>query len=70
MNNLLKCGFSFAITAMLASWSFAGSPEVNNLSISGLQRGTSGEVVIAGARIGDANSLVFFTPGITARDIT
>lgn len=70
MKNLLKCGFSFAITAMLAAWSFAGSPEVNNLSISGLQRGTSGEVVIAGARIGDANSLVFFTPGITARDIT
>ncbi len=70
MNSLSRYVFSFSLVALFGMWGYAGNPEVNNLSISGLQRGTSGEVVFAGARIGDANSLVFFTPGISARDIT
>lgn len=70
MAGLIRFCFGIALSAFFSSLVTAGNPEVVNLSIPGLQRGTSGEVVFAGARIGDANAVLFFTPGITARDVT
>jgi hypothetical protein len=49
---------------------YAATPEANSLSIAGLQRGTSVELTISGARLGDAHSLVFFTKGLEATNVT
>ncbi len=48
----------------------ASSPEANALSVVGVQRGSSVEVTISGARLGDANALLFYQPGLTATNIT
>jgi hypothetical protein len=45
-------------------------PEANNLSAIGVQRGTSVEVQISGARLGDARELLFYSPGLSATNIT
>jgi hypothetical protein len=49
---------------------WAAVPEANSLSVAGLQRGTSVELTISGARLGDAHSLLFFNPGLEASNIT
>lgn len=72
-NSLLRCSclfaaiafHAFSVTSLLAS-----VPEANALSVVGVQRGTSVEVTISGARLGDAHSLVFYAPGISASNIT
>jgi len=48
----------------------ASQPEANALSVVGVQRGQSVEVQISGARLGDARDLLFYTPGLTASNIT
>ena len=48
----------------------ASQPEANSLSVIGVQRGQSVEVQISGARLGDARELLFYTPGLTASNIT
>lgn len=48
----------------------ASQPEANSLSVVGVQRGQSVEVQISGARLGDARELLFYTPGLTASNIT
>jgi hypothetical protein len=48
----------------------ASQPEANNLSAIGVQRGGSVEVQISGARLGDARELLFYSPGLTASNIT
>jgi hypothetical protein len=48
----------------------ASQPEANALSVIGVQRGQSVEVQISGARLGDARELLFYTPGLTASNIT
>lgn len=48
----------------------ASAPEANVLSLSGIQRGTSAEITISGARLGDANSFIFYSPGIKAENVT
>ncbi len=45
-------------------------PEANSLSLVGLQRGTSAEITISGNRLGDAHSLVFYSPGLSATNVT
>ncbi len=49
---------------------FASQPEANALSVVGVQRGQSVEVQISGARLGDAKELLFYTPGLSASNIT
>mgnify|MGYP003337956243 CR=1 FL=1 len=62
------------LTATVASfgWNIASAsqPEANALSIAGVQRGQSVDVEISGARLGDARELLFYTPGLTASNIT
>lgn len=48
----------------------ASQPEANNLSAIGVQRGGSVEVQISGARLGDARELLFYSPGLSASNIT
>jgi len=59
----------FACLGLCVS-AFAANPEANGLSLVGLQRGTSVELTISGARLGDAHSLLFYSPGLTATGIT
>lgn len=62
----LWCAFAMmGWTALKAS-----QPEANALSVIGVQRGQSVEVQISGARLGDARELLFYTPGLTASNIT
>jgi hypothetical protein len=66
---LLSVAFiAFAGAAM--SFAIAATPEVVSMSLSGLQRGTSAEIALSGARLADAHSLVFFEPGLSATNIT
>ena len=67
----LRRNYWFATAWALLSATFisASEPEANSLSIVGLQRGTSVEVTISGARLGDAHSLLFYTPGLSATNI-
>ena len=63
----------FASLAMLipgAPCAWASQPEANALSVVGVQRGQSVEVQISGARLGDARELLFYTPGLTASNVT
>ena len=46
--------------------SFGAQPLVNVVNPPGLQRGTSAEILLAGARLGDAKQILFYTPGIEA----
>ncbi len=62
-------------TALLSSFSpldstTASQPEANSLSVVGVQRGGSVEVQISGARLGDARELLFYSPGLSASNIT
>ncbi len=60
-----------AFLALLSAASAQGSaPEANSLSLVGLQRGTSVEITISGARLGDAHALLFYTPGLSATNVT
>jgi hypothetical protein len=71
----LWCALAGAITLVVlcfvgegAAW--ASQPEANNLSVVGVQRGGAVEVQISGARLGDAQGLLFYSPGLTASNIT
>ncbi len=68
----LRRNYWFATALVLLSVSIisASEPEANSLSVVGVQRGASVEVTISGARLGDAHSLLFYTPGLTATNIT
>jgi hypothetical protein len=59
-----------AFSSLGISTSEASQPEANSLSVVGVQRGQSVEVQISGARLGDARELLFYTPGLSATNIT
>ena len=58
------CGLGFASSC------FADDPSVSLLSPPGLQRGTEVEVLVTGARIGDAKELLFYEPGVEVTAMT
>lgn len=67
----LLVGFGLASAGVFcAGPARASHPDANVLSLSGIQRGTSAEVTISGARLGDAKALLFYSPGLTATNIT
>ena len=73
MRTKLFCVIATCFLALLTlhySDAKAAAPEAVSMSLSGIQRGTSAEITISGARLGDAHSLVFFSPGLTASNIT
>ncbi len=58
------CGLAFATSC------FADDPVVSLVNPPGLQRGTEAEVLITGARIGDAKELLFYEPGVEVTSLT
>ena len=71
ISNLRRIDWFAAFLALLSASSvLASSPEANALSLVGLQRGTAIEISISGARLGDAHSLLFYRPGLSASSIT
>ncbi len=58
-----------AITSLVSTLP-ASQPEANALSAVGVHRGASIEVQISGARLGDARELLFYSPGLSATNIT
>ena len=58
------------LNILVANAILGSTPEANSLSLVGLQRGTTVEITIAGARLGDAHALLFYSPGISAKDVT
>lgn len=68
--NLAIFAFTFASLALQALNAFASTPEVLMMSPPGVQRGTTTEVTITGARLKDAKQILFFSPGIEATNVT
>lgn len=54
----------------LATAASASTPSLSAVRPMGGQRGTDVDVVFSGARLGDAQEVLFFQPGVTATDIT
>ncbi len=57
---------------LLSSWAVGASasqPTVSALQPTGFQRGGSAELILVGVRIGDARELLFYSPGITVREL-
>lgn len=54
----------------LASAATASTPSLSAVRPMGGQRGTDVEVVFSGARLGDAQEVLFYQPGLTATEIT
>lgn len=73
---MIRPRFGFLLAACIASFAWFGGPlnaaqpQANALSTVGVQRGASVEVKISGARLGDAREIVFYTPGLSASNIT
>jgi hypothetical protein len=61
---LVVVGIGFAAPVM------ASDPSVTALSPSGFQRGTEVEVSFSGARLADAQELMFYSPGIQVTNLT
>lgn len=67
-----RCGgvtLSCAAALLLASHAFAAAPHIGRIAPVGGQRGTELDVVIAGARLGDAQELLLYYPGIRAMKV-
>ncbi len=63
--NILKPGSLFALFTGLAATLQAASPTLSLVMPRGGQRGTEVEAVFSGARLGEAQEILFYDPGIT-----
>jgi hypothetical protein len=54
----------------LSAWVHAATPQLSAIRPPGGQRGTELEVTFSGARLGDAQEVLFYQPGITVTSIT
>ena len=64
MNLIRRIGLSLALTGLWAVVAQAASPALSAVRPTGGQRGTQLVVDLTGARLGDAQEVVFFQPGI------
>src|SRR6516165_1374202 len=64
----MRCLFSVSLSLVLivSSATEAATPRLRSLKPVGAQRGTEVEVTISGRRLGDAQEIVFYHPGIAA----
>ncbi|OJW04240.1 MAG: peptidase [Planctomycetales bacterium 71-10] len=60
---------SLATLLTLATAATASTPSLSAVRPMGGQRGTDVEVVFSGARLGDAQEVLFYQPGVTATEI-
>ena len=58
-----------ALTLLLSTAAPAASPSLTAVRPVGGQRGTEIDVTLSGARLGDAQEILFYQPGITALSI-
>jgi hypothetical protein len=58
------------LTLTLATAALASTPSLTAVRPMGGQRGTDVDVVFSGARLGDAQEVFFYQPGVTATEIT
>lgn len=57
--------FAATFVALITpAWAFAAAPQLGGLAPRGVQRGTELEVVFSGARLEDAQEVLFYEPGI------
>ncbi len=64
MRSIAILGLTLACVATLAKTAAAASPTLSSVRPIGAQRGTEVEVVLSGARIGDAQEIMLYYPGI------
>ncbi|MBM4092767.1 MAG: peptidase [Planctomycetes bacterium] len=62
-------GLSLVAVLGLAMATYAAVPALSGLTPAGLQRGTEVHVSITGARLGDAQELLFYSPGIQTLEL-
>jgi hypothetical protein len=58
-----------AILMFCASGAFAASPQLTSVMPRGAQRGTDLDVTFSGARLDDAQEVLFYAPGITVKEL-
>lgn len=63
------CVTSVAILAVAADFGFAVAPSLGAITPYGVQRGTEVQVTFGGARLGDGEQLLFYSPGIEMKKI-
>ena len=61
----LPFAMALCVAFCLATSAGAVDPQVGNIEPDGLQRGVETELTISGARLADAQELLFYSPGIT-----
>lgn len=60
---------ALAVTLLAAATATAASPSLTIIVPRGVQRGKETQVVFSGARLADAEEILFYTPGVTAKKI-
>ncbi len=60
-----RCALAFALLFSIQSGTQAASPSLGAIRPVGGQRGTELEVTLSGARLGDAQEIIYYQPGIT-----
>ena len=67
---LLCLAYVFSVTLWFAPASYGASPSLGAISPRGGQRGTEMVITFAGARLGDAKEILFYSPGFTVTKLT
>lgn len=60
---------ALALSLLWITTAAAVEPALSSISPPGVQRGTEVEVTFSGARLADVQEVLFYTPGVTAKDI-
>ncbi len=71
MKTNLACLLSLSVFSVLSvdNSAFCASPSLGGVSPRGVQRGAESVVTFSGARLGDANEIVFYNPGFAVSKI-
>ena len=60
-----RCNVAFALLILIQPSLEAATPSLGAIRPVGGQRGTELEVTLSGARLGDAQEIIYYQPGIT-----
>ncbi|AMV39379.1 peptidase [Planctomyces sp. SH-PL62] len=69
LERLRRLVVAFSLAAAFATYARASTPSLTAVRPMGGQRGTEVEVVFSGARLGDAQEVLFYQPGVVATGI-
>src|SRR5687767_11801850 len=65
--SIVLAGFSLLLMSVTTAWGV--EPSLGAITPYGVQRGTEVQVTFGGARLGDAEQLLFYSPGIETKKI-